>query len=67
MLGDEGDNPGNLWNLDHIRALKKAYDYAKQSSEGQALLTTSGSAKFFSNGFDVPWAERMEKEGKREL
>lgn len=68
MLGDEGQNPENRWNLDFVQALHKAMTYVKEhTDEGSALLTTTGSWKFWSNGADLAWGAQMRKEGKQHL
>jgi enoyl-CoA hydratase/carnithine racemase len=61
-LDREGDvftltmNAGeNRWNTSFVRELAKALDEVEASDGPAALLTTSASEKFFSNGLDLDW------------
>jgi len=62
-LNREGDifvltmNAGeNRWNTTFVRAFDEKLDEVSASSGAAALLTTSSSGKFFSNGLDLDWA-----------
>jgi enoyl-CoA hydratase/carnithine racemase len=61
-LSREGDvftlvlNAGeNRWNTTFVRALSEALDEVEYSEGPAALVTTSASEKFFSNGLDLDW------------
>ncbi len=45
----------NRWNTNFVRALATALDEVEASSGPAALVTTSSSEKFFSNGLDLDW------------
>lgn len=45
----------NRWNTTFVRALDKALDEVEASEGPAALVTTSASPKFFSNGLDLEW------------
>ncbi len=45
----------NRWNTTFVRAFDKALDEVEASSGPAALVTTSESEKFFSNGLDLEW------------
>lgn len=45
----------NRWNTTFVRAFAKALDEVESSTGPAALLTTSSSDKFFSNGLDLAW------------
>jgi enoyl-CoA hydratase/carnithine racemase len=49
---DEGEN---RWNTTFVRAFSKILDEIESSDGPGALVTTSSSEKFFSNGLDMPW------------
>ena len=50
MVADE-----NRWNTTFVQAFDVALDEVEASSGAAALLTTSASEKFFSNGLDLEW------------
>lgn len=45
----------NRWNTTFVRAFSTALDEVQASTGPAALVTTSASAKFFSNGLDLDW------------
>ncbi len=45
----------NRWNTTFVRAFAKALDEVEASAGPAALVTTSASDKFFSNGLDLEW------------
>lgn len=45
----------NRWNTTFVRALAAVLDEVEASSGAAALVTTSASEKFFSNGLDLDW------------
>lgn len=45
----------NRWNTNFVRAYAKALDEVEASDGPAALVTTSSSDKFFSNGLDLEW------------
>jgi enoyl-CoA hydratase/carnithine racemase len=45
----------NRWNTNFVREFAKALDEVETSTGPAALLTTSASEKFFSNGLDLDW------------
>jgi len=49
------DDGENRWNTTFVRAFAKALDEAEASEGPAALVTTSSSEKFFSNGLDLEW------------
>ncbi len=53
------DDDENRWNTTFVRAFSKALDEVEASEGAASLVTTSSSAKFFSNGLDLEW--RMSK------
>lgn len=50
MTADE-----NRWNTTFVRAFDAALDEVSASTGPAALVTTSASGKFFSNGLDLAW------------
>ena len=51
---DEGEN---RWNTTFVRMLAQAIDEIEDSEGPAALITTSASPKFFSNGLDLDWIQ----------
>ena len=49
------DDDENRWNTTFVRAFSKALDEVESSEGAASLVTTSSSAKFFSNGLDLEW------------
>jgi enoyl-CoA hydratase/carnithine racemase len=49
------DDEENRWNTTFVRAFSKALDEVEASEGAASLVTTSSSAKFFSNGLDLEW------------
>ncbi|NOX49875.1 MAG: enoyl-CoA hydratase/isomerase family protein [Gammaproteobacteria bacterium] len=47
----------NRWNTTFVREMAKALDEVEASSGPAALITTSSSEKFFSNGLDLDWVQ----------
>jgi len=45
----------NRWNTRFVRAMAAALDEVEASTGAAALLTTSASEKFYSNGLDLEW------------
>lgn len=45
----------NRWNTTFVRAFSAVLDDVEASSGAAALVTTSASDKFFSNGLDLDW------------
>ena len=45
----------NRWNTSFVRAIAEALDEVEASTGPAALVTTSASEKFFSNGLDLEW------------
>jgi len=45
----------NRWNTTFVRAMSAVLDEVEASSGAAALVTTSASPKFFSNGLDLDW------------
>jgi enoyl-CoA hydratase/carnithine racemase len=45
----------NRWNTTFVRAFAEALDEIEASDGPAAVVTTSASAKFFSNGLDLDW------------
>ncbi|MDO7671786.1 MAG: enoyl-CoA hydratase-related protein [OM182 bacterium] len=45
----------NRWNTTFVRQFNAALDEVEASTGPAALVTTSSSAKFFSNGLDLDW------------
>lgn len=63
-LSREGDvftmtmNAGeNRWNTSFVREIAKALDEVEAGDGPAALVTTSASEKFFSNGLDLAWVQ----------
>ena len=59
----------NRWNTTFVREFSKALDEVEESKGPAALVTTSASEKFFSNGLDLEWliAEGEHKGGDRKV
>ncbi len=51
----------NRWNTTFVREMAKALDEVEASSGPAALITTSSSEKFFSNGLDLDWTQAPDK------
>lgn len=51
---NEGEN---RWNTTFVRAFAEALDEIEASDGPAAVVTTSQSEKFFSNGLDLDWVE----------
>lgn len=49
------DDGENRWNTTFVRAFAEALDEVEASEGPAALVTTSSSEKFFSNGLDLEW------------
>ena len=49
------DDGENRWNTSFVRAFAAALDEVEASAGPAALVTTSSSEKFFSNGLDLEW------------
>ncbi|MEM9621616.1 MAG: enoyl-CoA hydratase-related protein, partial [Pseudomonadota bacterium] len=47
----------NRWNTAFVREIDKALDEVTTSEGAAALVTTSASEKFFSNGLDLAWVQ----------
>ena len=47
----------NRWNTTFVRELSKALDEVEASEGPAALITTSSSEKFYSNGLDLAWVQ----------
>jgi enoyl-CoA hydratase/carnithine racemase len=47
----------NRWNTAFVRAFAKALDEVQSREGAAALVTTSASPKFFSNGLDLDWVQ----------
>lgn len=47
----------NRWNTEFVRAIAAALDEVEASDGPAALVTTSSSEKFFSNGLDLAWVQ----------
>jgi enoyl-CoA hydratase/carnithine racemase len=47
----------NRWNTTFVRAVSAALDEVEASTGPAALVTTSASDKFFSNGLDLDWVQ----------
>ena len=47
----------NRWNTTFVREVAQALDEVEASSGPAALITTSSSDKFFSNGLDLDWVQ----------
>ena len=45
----------NLWNTSFVRTMDAALDEVEASTGAAALLTTSATEKFYSNGLDLEW------------
>ena len=45
----------NRWNTTFVREVSKALDEVEASTGAAALVTTSATEKFFSNGLDLDW------------
>ncbi len=50
----------NRWNTSFVRAFASALDEVDASSGPAALVVTSASDKFFSNGLDIDWVRAAE-------
>ncbi len=48
----------NRWNTTFVRAFAAAVDEVEASEGAVALVTTSASEKFFSNGLDLEWLQQ---------
>ncbi|MBC8187377.1 MAG: enoyl-CoA hydratase/isomerase family protein [Proteobacteria bacterium] len=61
---NEGEN---RWNTTFVRAFAEALDEIEGSEGPAALVTTSSSEKFFSNGLDLEWisAENLAEDDPR--
>lgn len=57
----------NRWNTTFVRAFAEALDEIEGSEGPAALVTTSSSEKFFSNGLDLEWisAENLAEDDPR--
>ena len=57
----------NRWNTTFVREIASALDEVEASEGPAALITTSSSEKFFSNGLDLDWlaAEGEHRGGDR--
>ena len=51
----------NRWNTTFVRAIAAALDTVEASDGPAALVTTSASEKFFSNGLDLEWRRSSEE------
>ncbi|MFV2091120.1 MAG: enoyl-CoA hydratase-related protein, partial [Pseudomonadales bacterium] len=47
----------NRWNTTFVREIAAALDEVEGSTGPAALITTSSSEKFFSNGLDLEWLQ----------
>uniref|UniRef100_A0A7N1A1S7 Delta(3)-Delta(2)-enoyl-CoA isomerase n=1 Tax=Kalanchoe fedtschenkoi TaxID=63787 RepID=A0A7N1A1S7_KALFE len=56
-LTGEGDNDQHGLNPDAIEAVKAALEKAKAEATRGSVLITTARGKFFSNGFDLAWAQ----------
>ena len=58
----------NRWNTTFVREFARALDEVQASDGPAALITTSATEKFFSNGLDLEWrtAEGEHRGGDRE-
>ena len=54
------DNEENRWNTEFVRIIASAIDEIEASQGPAALVTTSSSSKFFSNGLDLDWLANTE-------
>ena len=54
------DNEENRWNTKFVRTISEAIDEIEASQGAAALVTTSSSLKFFSNGLDLDWISKAE-------
>ncbi len=63
------DDGENRWNTTFTRAFAEALDEVEASEGPAALVTTSSSEKFFSNGLDLEWrmSEGEHRGGDREV
>lgn len=52
------DDGENRWNTTFVRAFSEALDQVEASEGAAALVTTSSTEKFFSNGLDLEWLSR---------
>ncbi|HCG70501.1 MAG TPA: enoyl-CoA hydratase, partial [Gammaproteobacteria bacterium] len=57
MTLDAGEN---RWNTSFVRAIDEALNEVETSDGPAALVTTSASEKFFSNGLDLDWVKDPE-------
>ena len=51
------DDDENRWNTTFVREFSKALDEVEASTGAAALVTTSATEKFFSNGLDLEWLQ----------
>ncbi len=63
------DDGENRWNTTFVRAFSDALEEVEASEGPAALVTTSSSEKFFSNGLDLEWrmSEGEHPGGDREV
>lgn len=63
------DDGENRWNTTFVRAFAEALDEVEASEGPAALVTTSASEKFFSNGLDLEWrmSEGDHRGGNRDV
>ncbi|MEM7077626.1 MAG: enoyl-CoA hydratase/isomerase family protein [Pseudomonadota bacterium] len=60
----------NRWNTTFVREIAAALDEVERSEGAAALVTTSASDKFFSNGLDLDWVQKPQEHpeaGDREV
>ncbi len=55
------DDGENRWNTTFVREFAKALDEVEASTGAAALVTSSTSDKFFSNGLDLEWLGSKEE------
>ena len=62
------DDGENRWNTTFVRKFAEALDEVEASTGAAALVTTSATEKFFSNGLDLEWraSEGEHRGGDRE-
>lgn len=63
------DDNENRWNTNFVREFSRALDEVEASTGAAALVTTSATEKFFSNGLDLDWlrAEGEHPGGDRDV
>ncbi|MBL6690768.1 MAG: enoyl-CoA hydratase/isomerase family protein [Pseudomonadales bacterium] len=63
------DDGENRWNTTFVRAFAEVLDEVEASEGPAALVTTSASEKFFSNGLDLEWrmSEGDHRGGNRDV